>query len=46
MMPLYLRPDQKDALKRLSARTGVPMQVYIRDAIDVALKKHAKRKGQ
>ena len=34
----YLEPEQAKALKALSARTRVPMQVYLRDGLDLILK--------
>ncbi len=39
-MVVYLRPEQKEALKRLSDKTRVPMQEYLREAVDMVLKKH------
>ena len=38
----YLDPPQKAALKRLSDVTRVPMQVYLREALDDLLAKYAK----
>lgn len=40
-MMMYLEPEQAEALKALSAQTGVPQQVYIREAIAVLLAKYA-----
>src|SRR5690348_678683 len=37
-LSLYLEPKDYEALKALSARTGVPQQVYIRRGIDYILK--------
>ena len=37
---LYITPEQRDRLEALSARTRVPMAVYIRDGIDLILRKH------
>ena len=39
---MYLKPEQFDALKALSARTGVPMQMYLRKGLDLILEKHKK----
>jgi predicted kinase len=36
----YLRPEQHANLKRLSDETIVPMQVYLRYAVDQLLEKH------
>jgi predicted DNA-binding protein len=38
--PLYLDQSQKKALKQLSERTRVPMQEYLREAVDMVLKKY------
>lgn len=38
---LYLTPAQHDGLKKLSQHTKVPMAVYLRDAVDLVLEKHA-----
>jgi len=45
MMPVYLDPAQRTALKRLSDRTRVPMQIYLREGLDDLLKKYAKKGG-
>jgi hypothetical protein len=42
MSPLYLDPPKKEALKRLSEATRVPMSVYLREAVDDLLVKYAK----
>jgi len=34
--------DQYDRLKRLSERTRVPMQAYLREAVEMVLRKHEK----
>jgi len=44
MMPVYL-DAQRTALKRLSDRTRVPMQIYLREGLDDLLKKYAKKGG-
>lgn len=36
----YLRPEQHEGLKRLSEETLVPMQVYLRHAVDKLLADH------
>lgn len=36
----YITQKQAKLLKALSKKTRVPMAVYIRDAIDLVLKKH------
>ncbi|MBS0375328.1 MAG: ribbon-helix-helix domain-containing protein [Proteobacteria bacterium] len=36
----YLTPKQHEALKKLTARTRVPMAAYFREAIDDLLAKH------
>lgn len=41
----YLEPQQPRELKALSARTMVPLQVYVCEGIDLALAKYAKRDG-
>jgi ribbon-helix-helix protein len=48
MMPIYLDPHQREAIKRLAAATRVPMSVYFREAVDDLLVKYGKelnRKG-
>ena len=37
---IYMRPDQEQALKDLSAHTKVPMAVCIRQGIDAVLQRH------
>lgn len=39
---MYAEPEQYHALKELSEKTRVPMQVYLREGVDAVLKKHAK----
>jgi predicted DNA-binding protein len=39
---MYMEPEQMDALKALSARTRVPMQVYLREGLEHVLKKYGK----
>lgn len=43
-MPLYVEPEQYIALKKLHEKTQVPMQVYLREGVDLVLKKYS-RKG-
>jgi predicted DNA-binding protein len=38
---LYLTPEQHEAMKLLSGHTKVPMAVYLRDAVDMVIQKHA-----
>ncbi len=42
-MPAYVRPDQKDALEALSKATGRPMQEFLREGIDLVLRKYQRR---
>lgn len=39
----YLSPEMFAELKRISAKTRVPMAVYVREAIDAMLKKHRRK---
>lgn len=39
-LALYLDPAQADALKVLSLKTRVPQQVYLREGLDLVLRKH------
>jgi hypothetical protein len=39
----YLKPAQHDALKKLSAATGAPVQHYLRLAVDELLKRRRKK---
>ncbi len=44
---IYITPEQNDQLKQLHERTKVPVAVYIREGIDLVLRKHdAKLPGQ
>lgn len=43
MMPVYFDPAQKVALMELSKTTRVPAAVYLREAVDMLLKKYAKQ---
>lgn len=36
----YLEPEQRDELRALSQRTNVPQQVYLREGLNLVLKKH------
>ena len=38
---IYVTPEQSEKLKLLHTRTKVPMAEYIREGIDLVLKKHA-----
>ena len=42
-MTTYLKPEQKDALAKLSKKTGRPMQEFLREGVDMVLKKYSKR---
>ncbi|GAC1351923.1 MAG: hypothetical protein NVS3B20_08910 [Polyangiales bacterium] len=37
---IYITPEQNDRLKALHERTKVPIAVYIREGIDMALAKY------
>lgn len=39
---IYITPEQSEKLKLLHERTQVPIAVYIREGIDLVLKRHAK----
>jgi hypothetical protein len=39
-LPLYLDEPARDELKALSDRTRVPQQVYLREGVDMVLKKY------
>jgi hypothetical protein len=41
----YLTQAQADALNRMVKATRVPKTVYLREAVDDLLKKHAKKGG-
>ncbi|HEX7044494.1 MAG TPA: ribbon-helix-helix domain-containing protein [Burkholderiales bacterium] len=43
LMPLYLRPEQKTALEKLSKATGKPQQVLAREGIDLLLAEYGTR---
>ena len=38
---IYITPEQNDRLKLLHERTRVPVAVYIREGIDLALERHS-----
>jgi predicted DNA-binding protein len=38
---VYITPEQNEQLKLLHQRTMVPIAVYIREGIDLVLKRHA-----
>jgi predicted DNA-binding protein len=38
---IYVTPEQQERLKLLHERTKVPVAVYIREGIDLALEKYA-----
>ena len=37
---VYITPEQNEKLKLLHERTNVPIAVYIREGIDLVLRKH------
>ena len=39
---VYITPEQNQLLKELNRRTKVPIAEYIREGIDMALKKHGR----
>jgi hypothetical protein len=39
-LPLYVDESVRDELKALSERTRVPQQVYLREGVDLVLKKY------
>lgn len=39
-MAIYLDPEQAEALAKLSAKTRVPQQVYLREGLDIVLAKN------
>lgn len=41
---IYLEPEQASALRELSARTGKPMQVYMREGVDAVLAKYGRER--
>jgi hypothetical protein len=40
LMSLYAKKPQADALRALSKQTRVPAQVYLREGLDLVLKKY------
>lgn len=40
----YLTPAQHEALRRLSAKTRVPANAYLREAVDLLLKKYPEKR--
>lgn len=40
MVPVYLEPEQKEALMKLSKKTRIPFAVYMREGADMVIKKH------
>jgi hypothetical protein len=42
LRPAYLDPEQAAALRELSAKSGKPMQSYLREGVDLVLAKHGK----
>jgi predicted DNA-binding protein len=43
LVSVFLEKEQEARLDKLSAKTRVPKAVYIRDGIDLALKKYEKQ---
>jgi hypothetical protein len=42
----YLKPAQHDALKKLSAASGAPVQYFLRLAVDELLKRQRNKKAR
>jgi len=42
---VYLTPEQDAALKALNARTRVPVAEYVRQGVDLILRRHAQSNG-
>jgi hypothetical protein len=40
---VYITPEQAESLKLLHERTKVPVAVYIREGIDMVLKRYARQ---
>jgi predicted DNA-binding protein len=40
---IYIEDEQMEALKRLSEKTKVPQSVYVREALDMLLKKYSEQ---
>ena len=40
---IYIKDEQKEALKRLSEKTKVPQAVYVREALDMLLEKYSEQ---
>ena len=40
---LFIDKEQVEILKKLSAKTRVPISVYIREGVDLVLNKHEKQ---
>ncbi len=40
---IYIKDEQKEALKRLSEKTKVPQSVYVREALDMLLEKYSEQ---
>ena len=43
-LPLYVEPEIAEELRALSERTRVPQQVYLREGVDLVLKKYREAK--
>ncbi len=43
---LYLTPTQHGQLQKLSTSSRVPMQIYLREAVEALLKRYAERSKQ
>jgi hypothetical protein len=43
LLSLYAEPEQAAALRALSARTRVPVQVYLREGVDLILARYNKK---
>jgi len=42
-VPLYLEPEKYAQIKKLSEKTRVPIQVYLREGVDMILKKYGRK---
>lgn len=41
LIPAFVRPDQKEALKKLSAASRISQQAHLREALDDLFSKHS-----
>jgi len=45
LTPVYLDPEKKASLDKLSKTTRVPAAVYLREAVDDLLRKYSRKGG-